>query len=131
MLAELVGSLQRLLDRYDTAVLLANLPPAGPAGGHTPGSCAGGDAGAGAGPAGGQEADVGREPRWPVLYVNNAWTALTGGRAWGLGVQRMKISGPATRDVILLGTHCCGVARSTQACKRPRGKRAANEGECD
>ncbi len=75
VLSELMGSLQRLLDRYDTAVLLANLP----AGGHTPGSCAGG--GADAGPVGGQAAASGREPRWPVLYVNNAWTALTGGRA--------------------------------------------------
>ncbi len=83
VLAELVGSLQRLLDRYDTAVMLVSLP-ARPLQGHTPGTPAGG--GAEAGPAGGQEAGTCREPRWPVLYVNNAWTALTGEQA-GLGIQ--------------------------------------------
>ncbi len=71
VLAELVGSLQRLLDRYDTAVMLVSLP----ARGYTPRSSADGGAGAGAAREG--EA-AGRELRWPVLYVNHAWTTLTG-----------------------------------------------------
>lgn len=80
-----MGSLQRLLDRYDTAVMLVSLP----AKGYTPRSSADGGAGAGAadspsgaaGPAeGGAHEGVaaGGELRWPVLYVNHAWTTLTG-----------------------------------------------------
>ncbi len=83
VLAELVGSLQRLLDRYDTAVMLVSLPAMR----HTPRCSADGGAGAGAagaaagaaGPAAAREGEAAsRELRWPVLYVNHAWTALTG-----------------------------------------------------